>query len=199
MKPITQKVTLKTASTTLVALFLRVASQASAMPVRQIPGLASVTYHERTGGSAPVAQTFLIDDPRMTTRLADPLSISNNDFAGVPDKEFYDGFYSDVDGTPNADGELLTIEGVFSATAPAGGALNLAEIALNDTGGATEYGLYVATFLARGDNAAPATVFNCMDGDLQTHTTMGKTGLGAVAETNETNNTDASPAIPALP
>ncbi|MCG3149726.1 MAG: hypothetical protein PCFJNLEI_03191 [Verrucomicrobiae bacterium] len=159
----------------LSALFLTLASLASAVPVRQIPGLTAVTYHERTGGSAPVAQMFLIDDPRMTTRRADPLSINNNDFAGVPDKEFYDVFYSDVDGTPNADGEFLTIEGVYSSTAPAGGALNLAEITLNFSGGATEYGLYVASFLALGDNAVPTTVFNCIDGDLQTHTTMGNT------------------------
>jgi hypothetical protein len=60
-------------------------------------------------------------------------------------------------------------------------------------------GFCVATFLARGDNAAPATVFNSIHGDLQPHTTMGKTGLDAVTETNKTNNTAASPPITALP
>ena len=38
-----------------------------------------------------------------------------------------------------------------------------------------EYGNYVASYVALGDNAAPSTVGDAIDGDLLTHTTMGNT------------------------
>jgi hypothetical protein len=39
----------------------------------------------------------------------------------------------------------------------------------------TEYGNHVASHVTLGDNAAPDNVSNCIDSDLQTHTTMGNT------------------------
>ena len=64
---------------------------------------------------------------------------------------------------------------MFSQTLPAGGGLNLAEISLNFTDATVEYGNYVASFVALGDNAVPENVDFAIDGDLQTHTTMGNT------------------------
>lgn len=150
------------------------AGRALAGPVRLIPDLESVTFWERTGGTAPAASTFAVDSAILTTRLNDPLSSSNSDISGAA-TEYYDVFYSDADGGFSLDGEYLTIEGVFLQALPAGGGLNLAEIGLNFSGTPTEYGNFVASFVALGNNAAPGTVGNAIDGNLQTHTTMGNT------------------------
>jgi hypothetical protein len=54
--------------------------------------------------------------------------------------------------------------------------LNLAEIELNFSGGAPgEFGNFVASSLALGDNAVPGSPPLAIDGDLLTHTTMGNT------------------------
>ena len=146
----------------------------NATPVHLLPNLTSITFWERTGGSAPNAFTFAVNSPELKTRLSDPLSSINNDIAGAS-TEFYDVYYSNGDGTFNLDGEYLTISGVFSFGLPAGGGLNLAEIGLNFSGTPTEFGNFVASFVALGDNAIPDSVGNSIDGDLQTHTTMGNT------------------------
>ena len=147
-----------------------------ATPVRSIPNLVSITFFERSGGDAPTPFTFLVNSSQLTNRLA-TLNSTNQDFAGVA-TEFYDVFYSNADGQFNLNGEYLTIEGVFGKTLAAdgaGGGLNLAEIRLNFSGTATEFGNFVASSLPLGDNAIPASVGNAIDGDLLTHTTMGNT------------------------
>lgn len=146
-------------------------------PVRMIPGLVSITFYERSGGVEPTPYTFLVDGPELTTRLDDPLSDANLDIKGV-DSEFYDVYYSDENGVFELDGRYLTISGMFEYALPAGGGLNLAEIGLEYEGMPTEFGNYVASFVALGDNAAPETVDFTIDGDLQTNTTMGNT-IGA--------------------
>ncbi|MFO0634627.1 MAG: hypothetical protein U0168_17425 [Nannocystaceae bacterium] len=143
-------------------------------PVRMIPGLVSITFYERSGGDAPTPYTFAVDGAELTTRLDDPLGDANRDIKGV-DTEFYDVYYSDQDGVFELDGRYLTISGVFAYALPAGGGLNLAEIGLEYEGQPTEFGNYVASFVALGDNAAPETVEYTIDGDLQTNTTMGNT------------------------
>ncbi|MDD5389175.1 MAG: PEP-CTERM sorting domain-containing protein [Gallionellaceae bacterium] len=156
-------------------LLAGVSTTLQAGPVHDIPNLDSITFWERTGGSAPTAYTFAVNSSQLTSRLSDPLSASNNDFAGVPSHEFYDVFYSNASGTFDINGEFLTIEGFFDMELPWFGGLNLAEIALNFLGTPTEYGNWVASYVALGNNAEPGTVGLAIDGDLQTHTTMGNT------------------------
>jgi hypothetical protein len=125
----------------------------------------------------PVARlrTFTVDSSQLLTQLADPLGFGNSDISGAP-TEFYDVFYSNADGAFNADGEYLTIEGVYQVGLPAGGGLNLAEIELNFAGGGDgEFGNFVASSVALGDNASPDSPPLAIDGDLLTHTTMGNT------------------------
>jgi hypothetical protein len=141
-------------------------------PVRTIPGLTSISFHERTGGTEPTAYTFLVDGPELTVRLPDPLVTW--DIPGAA-SEYYDVYYSDHDGLFDIDGSYLTISGVFGNPLPAGGGLNLAEIGLNFEDASTEYGNYVASYQVLGDNSVESAVPNCIDGDLQTHTTMGNT------------------------
>lgn len=147
----------------------------SAIPVSDISNLDSITFWERTGGTGPDDYTFSVGSAELTTRLTDPLSTVNHDIQGVLGAEFYDVFYSDLDGSFNIDGEYLTIEGTYSNTLPDGGGLNLAEIGLNFIGDSVEYGNFVASFTALGDNADPDSVNFAIDGDLLTHTTMGNT------------------------
>ncbi|MGZ5969216.1 MAG: hypothetical protein ACXWP4_16195 [Polyangiales bacterium] len=142
-------------------------------PVRKIPGLVSITYYERSGGTAPTAYTFTVDGPEMTTYIP-TLSDSAHDIKGVS-TELYDVYYSNEKGEFELDGRYLTISGVFQYALPAGGGLNLAEIVLDYSGGVKEYGNYVASYVALGDNAVPASVSACIDGDLSTNTTMGNT------------------------
>ena len=144
------------------------------IPVKELPNLESITFFERTGGVAPDPFTFSVDGPELTVRLDDPLANNNFDISGATG-EFYDVYYSDADGEFQLDGSYLTISGTFGQTLPAGGGLNLAEIALNFTDATVEYGNYVASSVALGDNAAPENVELAIDGDLQTHTTMGNT------------------------
>ncbi len=147
---------------------------ATATPVRSIPGLESITFWERTGGAGPSASTFLVAGSELTIRLSDPLGAANHDISGAS-TEYYDVYYSDANGAFDLDGEYLSIEGVFLQGAPAGGGLNLAEIELNFSAAPGEFGNFVASFVALGDNAFPATVGRAIDGDLLTHTTMGNT------------------------
>jgi hypothetical protein len=144
------------------------------IPVRELPGLDSITFWERTGGTAPTDYTFTVNGAELTTRLDDPLDAANQDITGTS-VEFYDVYYSDEVGAFDIDGSYLTISGVFPVALPAGGGLNLAEIGLNFSDASTEYGNYVASFVALGDNADATLVDNCIDGDLQTHTVMGNT------------------------
>lgn len=142
--------------------------------VRALPGLQSISFHERTGGTAPTEYDFTVNGPELSAKLADPLSDANRDILGAT-SEWYDVYYSTEDGTFDIDGSYLTISGVFQQTLPAGGGLNLAEIGLHFSGSTTEYGNYVASYVALGDNKDTTSVGNCIDGDLQTHTTMGNT------------------------
>lgn len=145
----------------------------AAIPVHDIPNLVSITYYERSGGTEPTAYTFLVDGPEMNTYIAQ-LSDTDRDIQGVS-SEFYDVYYSDVMGNFDVDGSYLTISGVFDYALPAGGGLNLAEIGLNFSDSTVEYGNYVASFVALGDNAVPTSPPLAIDGDLQTHSTMGNT------------------------
>lgn len=164
------------------------------MPVRMIPGLQSITFWERTGGTEPTPYEFTVDGPELTVRAPDPLDPSSADIVGAS-TEYYDVYYSNEDGSFNIDGSYLTISGSFLQTLPAGGGLNLAEIGLNYEGAATEYGNYVASYVALGDNKSEASVPNCIDGDLQTHTTMGNT-VGSTERLRLTLGFKSSSGIP---
>jgi hypothetical protein len=143
------------------------------IPVHTLP-LESITFWERSGGTAPTDYTFTINGPELTTILPDPMDDASHDIKGVM-TEYYDVYYSNEDGTFNADGSYLTISGVFGQALPAGGGLNLAEIGLNYTDATTEFGNYVASYVVLGDNQNEMNVALCIDNDLQTHTTMGNT------------------------
>lgn len=145
-----------------------------AIPFSEIESLTSITFWERTGGTSPTAFTFALDSQQLLTRLSGNLVFNNNDFHGAS-TEYYDVFYSDADGSFNAAGAYLSIEGVWSLQFPRGGALNIAEMSLNFEDGQTEYANYVASYIALGDNAILESIPWAIDGDLQTATVLGNT------------------------
>jgi len=144
------------------------------VPVRSLPGLQSISFYERTGGSEPTEYKFNANGPELTHRAPDPLDPKTADIPGAP-SELYDVYYSDENGAFAIDGSYLTISGVFEMEKPWGGGLNLAEMVLHFSGGKPEFGNYVASSEALGDNQEPMSIKNCIDGKLDTHTTMGNT------------------------
>jgi hypothetical protein len=139
-------------------------------PIRDIPGLTSITFWESTS-TAPTQHTFAKSGPELATRL-NALNSSNKDFEGVSGAEFYDVFYSDWNGTPNPNGQFVTIEADWNVGAPSGGGLNIAKVDFNGTG---QIANSVSSFVALGDNAMPNDVGKAVDGLTSTDTTMGNT------------------------
>jgi hypothetical protein len=164
------------------------------VPVRKLPGLASITFYERTGGTEPTAYVFVVEGPELSVRLSDPLADGNADITGAS-SEWYDVYYSNADGEFDIDGSYLTISGVFGQALPSGGGLNLAEIGINFVDASTEYGNYVASYVVLGDNSYEPAVPACIDGDLQTHTTMGNT-VGASERLRLTLGFNSTSGIP---
>ncbi len=144
-----------------------------ATAVRDIPDLVSISVFEKTG--TVTEYTFAVDGPELSARLPDPLSSTNSDIAGGADTEYYDVYYSDANGGFDPAGAYVSVTGIYGKESPAGGALNLTGVALNYTSRPHEFGNFVASFVALGDNAVPETLGNAIDGDVSTHTAMGNT------------------------
>lgn len=143
-------------------------------PIREIPGLTSITFWESTF-AAPTQHKLEKGGPELTTKLSGPLKTGNSDFESSPGIESYDVFYSTWDGTFDANGQFLTIEADVNNTgAPAGGGLNLARVDFNGTG---QFANSVSSFVALGNNAMPNDVGKAVDVDpnVLTDTTMGNT------------------------
>jgi len=156
-----------------VLVFLTAASAAHAVPIRSLPGLASVQVFEASGGETLFNMTP--NDPVVTQKRADRLSAANNDFLSNSN-EFYDFFYSDADGTFNIDGAFLTITAVFDNDQDSG--LNItrarlvSSLPVNPT---IEFADTVSDFVALGTLPFPATVFNALGDTPGTTTFLGDT------------------------
>ena len=143
--------------------------------VKDIPGLQSITFWERTGGTGPTAFTFSATTPASPLMFRLPtLNSSSKDFEGVLNYEFYDVFYSDANGSFNLNGQFVTIEARFDVVA-FGGAWNIAEVQLNFTSGPSKFANSVASFAGYGNNYELGTEQLAVDGNLLTATIMGNT------------------------
>ena len=148
---------------------------ASAVPLRELPQLSSITFWERTASDPNTGffqYTFDTNSSALLERLP-TLSANQNDFEGVVGRELYDVFYSDADGTADANGEYVTIEAVYDAASPAGGGLNISEVVFNFAGAPARNADFLASFHGLGDNYIAGSEEYAIDGNLQTHTTMG--------------------------
>jgi hypothetical protein len=161
-------------ATSLAAvLAVGLANPAWGTPLRSLPDLQVVRVWEITFST--VANDFTPNAAAISTRLANPLSATNNDFTFF-DQEYYDVFYSDADGTPNLDGAYVTIEGVWRSAGGPGG-MNINEVALV-FGGSTPgvvYADFVASFVYGTGNVIPGSEALAVDHDLGTFPRFGNT------------------------
>lgn len=163
---------------TCAALILATQTAAMALPLRTLPDLASVTFHEVTFGT--VAVPFAPGAPELTARIP-VLTDSARDFSFFS-LENYDVFYSDEDGKLNADGAFLTVEGVWQAHPLGSGNIAEVELAFGGASPHTRFGDYVASF-AFGSLCDPNSAVSCIAGsellavdhDLSTFPRMGST------------------------
>jgi hypothetical protein len=160
-------------SLSAAALAIGLASPASATPLRSVADLQVVRVWEITFGTSAV--DFAPNAPAITAQLANPLSATNTDFTFFAE-EYYDAFYSDADGTPNADGAYLTIEGVWRSNGGPGG-MNINEVALV-LGGSTPgvvFANFVASFEVGTGNVIAGSEALAVDHDLGTFPRFGNT------------------------
>jgi hypothetical protein len=157
----------------LALSLLLVAGTAAAAPIRSLPDLESVTIYEITFATTP--NTYAPDAAQLLNRLADPLGAGNNDFTFVAN-EYYDVFYSDADGTPDADGAFLTIEGVWrSDGGPGGMNINEVELAFGGATPHTRFGDFVSDFAYGTGNVTAGSESTAVDHDLGTFPRFGNT------------------------
>lgn len=137
--------------------------------------LISITFWEKTGPPEPSVHpfTFDINAPQLVERIPDRTLNYRCDFIGW--EEFYDVFFSDEKGNFNPKGKYITIEAVFNAHLPYGGGLNISEIELNFSDNSREFASEVECYRTLGDNAIEDSVWNAVDGNLNTCTYMGNT------------------------
>jgi hypothetical protein len=159
-------------------LILATQAAAIAAPIRTLPDLLTVTVYEVTFGT--VAVPFAANAPELTQRIS-VLTDAERDFSFFS-LENYDVFYSNADGTLNADGAFLTIEGVWQAGAPfGGGSGNIAEVELAFGGVTphTQFGDFVASYafgsICDAGTCIPDSVPRSVDGNLGSFPRMGHT------------------------
>jgi Calx-beta domain-containing protein len=144
-------------------------------PIRTLPGLEEIRVWL---GPNIVDSSFGPNHPALTERRA-ALDFSSFDIrppAQEGQAQVYDVFYSNADGTINADGAYLTVEAASNNQTPGLGGGNVAEVGLKFSGATTfEYGNVVSSFVALGNNKNPELNSNAIDGNIRTYSTLGNT------------------------
>lgn len=146
---------------------------AHAATIRTLPDLQTVRVWEITFSTQ--ASNFTPSAAAITQRLADPLSSTNNDITYVAN-EYYDVFYSNADGTPNADGAYLTIEGVWRQNnGPGGMNINEVELVFGGASAHSQYGDFVSHFVYGTGNVTAGSEATAVDHNLSTFPRFGNT------------------------
>jgi hypothetical protein len=144
-------------------------------PIRTLPGVEEIRVWL---GPNTVDSSFGPNHPALTERRA-ALDFSSFDIrpaAPEGQAQVYDVFYSNADGTLNADGAYLTLEAASNNQTPGLGGGNVADVGLKFSGSTTfEYGNVVSSFVALGNNKNPELNSNAIDGNIQTYSTLGNT------------------------
>jgi len=138
--------------------------------ISTLPGLTNIRFYEVT--SVVNQFTFAPGSSAMNTRLAGNLTGVNNDFTGAPN-EYYDVFYSNSDGTFNANGQFITIEATYNGP---GAGLNISEVELLFSGPsplANNFATGVISHVGLGISFNPASLLNIGDNNTNTTTLMG--------------------------
>jgi hypothetical protein len=165
---------------------------ASAGSIQSLADLQSIRIWEATYSLQSV--DFTKSDARLTNQIA-ALTAANRDFGFYPGDENYDVFFSDANGTLNANGSYLTIEGNCGV---AYNCFNISGVALVKTGGAVEYANTLASAVyGRTVNYSAGSAANAVDNSLNTWTGLGDTiGMGDNARMRITVGFASTPAVP---
>lgn len=150
-------------------------------PIRSLQDLRQVVIHEATYGTTP--NVYEPGATALMARLPDPLGEGNNDFTFY-EGEYYDVFYSDAGGRPDANGAYITIEGVWRYDGWNSGSMNIAEVELRFGGEKVDYGDFVSSAVF-GSICAPERNAHCIagsealaaDNDVGTFPRFGQTSL----------------------
>lgn len=169
-------------------------------PIRTLPGLEEIRVW--LGPNIIVDYSFGPNHIALTERRATLDSSSFDMRPPAPEGrvQFYDIFYSNADGTLNADGAYLTIEAVSYSQAQGEGGGNVAEVGLRSFGSTTfEYGNAVAGVVTVGANANANSISNAIDGNTQTYTTLGNVVGYSGTRLRITIGFSSSSGLPGLP
>lgn len=165
------------------------AAPAAAAPLATLANLNSLTVYEIT--YATLGTVYAPGSAALMSRIAQPLDAAHYDISYFPG-EYYDLFYSNADGTFNANGGYLTIEGSWRAggLTPFGG-MNINEVFLN-FGGSSPANVHadMVTHFVMGSTCVPTFGANCIigsqalaiDGNLATFPRFGQTSDTNLAE-----------------
>ncbi|MBK8626541.1 MAG: hypothetical protein IPN86_13525 [Saprospiraceae bacterium] len=141
----------------------------SQQPLPTLPNLSQIVAREATSGL--FNHSFSVNDPRLFTQLGAGLS-SANDFGGVPGAENYDIFYSDTNGSLDANGTCITIECRYLGTS-AGGGCNMAHLELVFSNGFRISSNALTNFYGTGINYIAGSELNAVDCNPNSASTMG--------------------------
>lgn len=142
------------------------------VPLITFPDLTSITFYEQSGAIAP--HTYGVNDIELSTHLAGQLNSGNRDFEGVANREFYDVFYSNADGTFNSNGGFVTIECRYDFS-NGGGALNINEVEFHFGAGYSLYGPYITSYVSNGITYETGSEALAADCNLATVSVLGTT------------------------
>jgi hypothetical protein len=147
---------------------------AAASSIASIPGYQGVTTWEATYfPSAPEATFLPVGDARLTTVLAGAaLSQAGRDFGTFLGNENYDVFLSNADGSLNANGAFITIDGNCDVPFQC---FNISEVALKVNGNNEFATGVVRAVYGRPGSFVANTAALAADGNLQTYTQLGDT------------------------
>jgi len=153
------------------AVLLVTGSRMSWAALRLTPNLVSIRFVEVTG--SPVSHTFGANSAQLLNQLPGVLSSVNDDFNGLS-TEYYDVFYSTASGTPDANGEYVSIECTFDNNS-GGGGLNISEAYLVFADTHESCACAVASAVYIGSNAVAGSAGFAADCVAATLSTMGNT------------------------
>lgn len=147
-----------------------------------------VTYYTQ-------AAEFAAGDPRLVNTLPGAaLSYAGRDFGFFAGNENYDVYFSNADGTLNAHGSYLTIDG--NCDVPYG-CFNVSEVELKVNGSYQKASSVVRAVYGRPGSFAPGSAANVADGNIYTFANLGDT-IGSYPN-GRMSVTVAFSGVPAVP
>lgn len=160
-------------SVPLIFLLTLVLAGAAEASVRGAPGAQQILIWEQTGSITQLALD--VNDPLLLARRAGTLTPQNADYV-TGAAEYYDFFYSNADGTANADGEYLSLECAYVGCCGPG--LNINEVALAYVGGQQVFGCTVASAVY-GPGGVDGSAAYAADNNVSTTSRMGGNTVGS--------------------